>query len=219
VAARVLRIMLVDDHAFVRAAIRQALTAPDVEVVAEAASAEQALIVAPSARPDVALLDLDLPGMNGLGLLRELVPRLPDTRFVMLSATVDRGDVLESLRLGAVGYLTKDLDGPALLRSVRGAAEGDLAMPRRVAARAIRDLVEVSRHSGARDDGGLGQLSPRETETLRLLAQGLTDREIAEALTISTRTVETHVSNILRKLDARNRAEAARHWFGERRGG
>ena len=208
--------MLVDDHAFVRAAIRQALTAPDIEVVAEAASAEAALDLAASVRPDVALLDLDLPGMNGIALLRELAPRLPDTRFVMLSATVDPDEVLESLRLGAVGYLTKDLDGPALLRSVRGAAQGDLAMPRRLAARAIRDLVDAARHGGNRSGAGLGSLSPRETETLRLLAQGLTDREIAETLTISTRTVETHVSNILRKLEARNRAEAARRWFGDR---
>jgi DNA-binding NarL/FixJ family response regulator len=216
VAAGVLRVLLVDDHAFVRAAIRQALSAPDIEVVAEAASAEEALTVAPSVRPDVALLDVDLPGMNGIALLRELAPRLPDTRFVMLSASVDSGDVLESLRLGAVGYLTKDLDGPALLRSVRGAAEGDLAMPRRLAARAIRDLVDAARHGGGRAEGGLAALSPRETETLRLLAQGLTDREIAEALTISTRTVETHVSNILRKLEARNRAEAAHRYFGNR---
>lgn len=215
-AAGSLRVMLVDDHAFVRAAIRQALSAPDIEVVAEAASAEDALTVAPRIRPDVALLDVDLPGMNGIGLLRELAPRLPDTRFVMLSATVDPADVLESLRLGAAGYLTKDLDAPALLRSVRGAADGDLAMPRRIAARAVRDLVDAARHGASRTDGGLGALSPREMETLRLLSQGLTDREIAESLTISTRTVETHVSNILRKLEARNRAEAARRYFGER---
>lgn len=214
-AAGVLRVLLVDDHAFVRAAIRQALAAPDIEVVGEAASAEEALTMAPSLRPDVALLDVDLPGMNGIALLRELAPRLPETRFVMLSASVDPGDVLESLRLGAVGYLTKDLDGPALLRSVRGAAEGDLAMPRRLAARAVRDLVDAARHGANRVEGGLAALSPRETETLRLLAQGLTDREIAEALTISTRTVETHVSNILRKLEARNRAEAARRYFGD----
>ncbi|HET7027833.1 MAG TPA: response regulator transcription factor [Candidatus Limnocylindrales bacterium] len=215
-APTTLRVMLVDDHAFVRAAIRQALTAPDIEVVAEAASAEVALDVATSVRPDVVLLDLDLPGMNGIALLRELAPRLPGTRFVMLSATVDPDEVLDSLRLGAVGYLTKDLDGPALLRSVRGAAQGDLAMPRRLAARAIRDLVDAARHGGGRSGTGFGSLSPRETETLRLLAQGLTDREIAETLTISTRTVETHVSNILRKLEARNRAEAARRWFGDR---
>lgn len=210
-----LRVMLVDDHALVRGAIRQALTAPDVEIVAEASSAEEALDLALEVRPDVMLTDIDLPGMNGLRLLRELAPRLPNTKFVMLTVSTDQADVLEAVRLGAVGYLTKDLDAGALLRSVRGVRDGDLAMPRRLAARAMRDLVESA---GRTDRGspGLASLSPREEEILRLLANGLTDREIGEALTISTRTVESHVSNLLRKLDARNRAEAARRYLESR---
>jgi two-component system nitrate/nitrite response regulator NarL len=203
--------MLVDDHAFVRSAIRQALSAPDVEIVAEAASAEDALQIAPDARPDVCIVDIDLPGMSGLQLLRELRPRLPDTQFVMLTVSSSQADLLEAVRLGAVGYLMKDLDAEALLRAIRGLRDGELAMPRRLALRAIRALVE----SGARPPSETAQqqldrLSPRESEILRLLADGLTDREIGDALTISVRTVETHVSNILRKLDARNRAEAAR---------
>jgi len=125
-----LRVMLVDDHAFVRSAIRQALTAPDISIVAEASTAEEALRVALDARPDVLLIDIDLPGMNGLRLLRELAPRLPDTRFVMLTVSTDQADVLEAVRLGASGYLTKDLDADALLRSIRGVRDGDLAMPR-----------------------------------------------------------------------------------------
>ncbi|HEV8546303.1 MAG TPA: response regulator transcription factor, partial [Candidatus Limnocylindrales bacterium] len=108
-----LRVMLVDDHAFVRSAIRQALTAPDISIVAEASTAEEALRVALDARPDVVLIDIDLPGMNGLRLLRELAPRLPDTRFVMLTVSTDQADVLEAVRLGASGYLTKDLDADA----------------------------------------------------------------------------------------------------------
>jgi DNA-binding NarL/FixJ family response regulator len=205
--------MLVDDHAFVRSAIRQALTAPDVSVVAEASTAEEALRVALDARPDVLLIDIDLPGMNGLRLLRELGPRLPDTRFVMLTVSTDQADVLEAVRLGASGYLTKDLDADALLRSIRGVRDGDLAMPRRLAARTMRDLVESGSGRTAAPRTGMGGLSRREDEILRLLASGLTDREIGEALTISTRTVETHVSNILRKLDARNRAEASRRYL------
>jgi len=213
----VLRVMLVDDHGFVRSAIRQALTAPDIEVVGEAPSAEEALRIAPELRPDVVLIDIDLPGMNGLRLLRELRPRLPDCKFVMLTVSTSQADVLEAVRLGAVGYLTKDLDSDALLRSVRGVRDGDLAMPRKLAARTMRDLVDnVGGRVMERGTPGLDALSPREEEILRLLADGMTDREIGEALTISTRTVETHVSNILRKLDSRNRAEAARR-FLERR--
>ena len=205
--------MLVDDHGFVRSAIRQALTAPDVEVVGEAPSAEEALRIAPELRPDVMMIDIDLPGMNGLRLLRELRPRLPDTKFVMLTVSTNQADVLEAVRLGAIGYMTKDIDADALLRTIRGVRDGDLAMPRRLAARTIKDLVDgVGSRSMERGTPGLDSLSPREEEILRLLADGMTDREIGEGLTISTRTVETHVSNILRKLDARNRAEAARRY-------
>ncbi len=211
----VLRVMLVDDHALVRGAIRQALTAHDVEVVCEASSAEEALRLAPEVRPDVLLLDIDLPGTSGLRLLRELRPRLPDARFVMLTVSTDQADVLEAVRLGAAGYLTKDLDADALLRSIRGVRDGDLAMPRRLAARTMRDLVNAVAR-GDRGGTGLRVLSHRETEILRLLSDGMTDREIGEALTISTRTVETHVSNILRKLDARNRAEAAKQYLESR---
>jgi two-component system, NarL family, nitrate/nitrite response regulator NarL len=211
----VIRVMLVDDHAFVRSAIRQALTAPDVEVVGEATSGEDAIKLAPSVRPDVLLVDIDLPGMSGLRLLRELRPRLPDAKFVMLTVSTSQVDVLEAVRLGAVGYLTKDLDADALLRSIRGVRDGDLAMPRKIAARTIQDLVAGIR-GGEHGAPGLDSLSPREEEILRFLAEGMTDREIGEALTISTRTVESHVSNILRKLDARNRAAAARLYLERR---
>lgn len=211
----VMRIMLVDDHAFVRSAIRQSLTAPDIDVVGEAASGEEAIKLAPSLRPDVLLVDIDLPGMSGLRLLRELRPRLPDAKFVMLTVSTSQVDVLEAVRLGAVGYLTKDLDSDALLRSIRGVRDGDLAMPRKIAARTIQDLVAGIR-GAEHGSPGLDSLSPREEEILRLLAEGMTDREIGEALTISTRTVESHVSNILRKLDARNRAAAARLYLERR---
>ncbi len=214
-----LRILLVDDHAFVRSAIRQALTAEDLEVVGETATAEDALILAPLLRPDVALLDVDLPGMNGLRLLRELRPRLPDTAFVMLTVSTDQGDVLEAVRLGAVGYLTKDLGPDALQRAIRGVRNGDLAMPRRLAARTIRALVAMGDARADSSASAFGLLSSREMEILGLLAEGSTDRQIAEALTISTRTVERHVSSILRKLDARNRADAARRYREARASG
>lgn len=212
--ADLLRVMLVDDHALVRSAIRQAITAPDVEVVAEAASGEEALELAIRHRPDVILLDLDLPGMSGAHVLRELGPRLPDTKIVMLTVSTSRRDLLDAVRAGAAGYLTKDLAPDALLRAVRGIRRGDLPMSRAFAAHAIDELARTGRQSPS--DGGTGDagLSARESEVLRLLAGGLTDREIAESLQISPRTVETHVSKVLHKLGVRNRAEAARRFDG-----
>ncbi len=206
-------VMIVDDHPLVRAAVRQAIAAPDVEMVAEAATAEDALRVAPEVRPDVLLVDIDLPGMNGLLLARELAPRLPGTRIVMLTASSSERHLVEAIRAGASGYLTKDLAPEALLRAVRGAHRGELAVGRRMSARLVRHLVDASRAGGrSEDDQELDTLSSREREVLRLLADGLTDREIAEALTLSPRTVETHVGSILRKLGARNRSEAARRY-------
>lgn len=213
---RRIRVMLVDDHPLVRSAVRQAIDAPDVEFVGEAGTAEDTYAVAMNSKPDVMLVDIDLPGASGIQLLRELVPRLPDTRFVMLTVSTADEDVLEAIDYGASGYLTKDLTPEALLRAVRGAHAGDLVIPRRMAARLVRRLADRGRraptgHDPLTDHG----LSSREREVLRLLAEGMTDREIAGALTISTRTVETHVSSVLHKLGARNRVEAARHYRGE----
>lgn len=208
---RPIRVMLVDDHALVRSAIRQALEAPDIELVGEASSAEQALEMAPLLRPDLLLLDVDLPGMTGLEGVRELAPRLPDTRIVMLTVSTDRRDLLDAIRHGASGYLTKDLTGDALLRAVRGIRRGDLPMSRVHAALVVDHLARGPRSPGTATDS-IDVLSTREQEVLRLLADGLTDREIAGGLAISPRTVESHVSSVLRKLGVRNRAEAAQRY-------
>lgn len=205
-----LRVLLVDDHALVRSAIRQALDAPDIEVVGEARNAEEAIELAPLLRPDLLLLDIDLPGMTGIEAVRELAPRLPETRVVMLTVSTDRRNLLEAMRHGAAGYLTKDLTGDALLRAVRGLRRGDLPMSREHAAQVVEHLQRGG-HGGMPDEMG-GLLSAREQEVLRLLAEGLTDREIAGALAISPRTVESHVSAVLRKLGVRNRAEAAQRY-------
>ena len=210
-AERPIRVMLVDDHALVRSAIRQALEAPDIELVGEASSAEEALEMAPLLRPDLLLLDVDLPGMTGLEVVRELAPRLPDTRIVMLTVSTDRRDLLDAMRHGASGYLTKDLAGDALLRAVRGIRRGDLPMSRAHAALVVQHLSRGARSPGAATDA-IAVLSAREQEVLRLLADGLTDREIAAGLAISPRTVESHVSSVLRKLGVRNRAEAAQRY-------
>jgi len=202
-------VMLVEDHALVRTAIRQAITQPDIEVVGEAATAEAAIEPALDLRPDVILLDIDLPGMSGLQLLREIGPKLPDTKIVMLTVSAQHRDLIEAVRFGATGYLTKDLTPEALLRAVRGARDGDLPMPRRLAADV---MAHLARNAGRMPGPGqaLPRLTDRETEILRMISDGLTDRETAAALNISIRTVETHVSNVLHKLGVRSRADAAR---------
>jgi DNA-binding NarL/FixJ family response regulator len=206
-------VMLVDDHALVRSAVRQALTATDIEVVGEAGTAEEALLLAPELAPDVLLLDLNLPGTSGLGLLRELAPRLPDTKIVMLTISDDRRDLMDAVRNGAAGYLTKDLSPDALQRAIRGIRSGDLAMSRAMAAEVIQHLATTTnRPPGPDAHGGIPGISPREEEVLALLADGLTDREIATRLGISPRTVETHVGSLLYKLGVRNRAQAARRY-------
>ncbi|HSK52384.1 MAG TPA: response regulator transcription factor [Clostridia bacterium] len=213
---RRIRVMLVDDHPLVRSAVRQALDAPDMEAVGEASSAEEAMRLATELRPDIVLVDIALPGASGVQLVRELVPRLPETRFVMLTVSTTDEDVMAAIEFGASGYLTKDLTPDALQRAVRGAHAGDLAMPRRMAARLVRRLADRAHRTPAGHDPMAAHgLSIREREVLRLLSEGLTDREIAGALTISTRTVETHVSSLLHKLGVRNRVEAAQHYRGE----
>jgi DNA-binding NarL/FixJ family response regulator len=201
--------MLVEDHALVRAAVRQAITAADVDVVAEASTAEEAIDRVAEVRPDVLLVDIDLPGITGLQLVREVAPRFPEIKIVMLTVSDARRNILEAVRLGAVGYLTKDLSPDALLRSIRGVVQGDLAMPRKMAADIVSQLARGSSTTPT-ERPALAGLTGRELEVLRMISDGLTDRETADALRISIRTVETHVSNLLRKMGARNRADAAR---------
>jgi len=204
-----LRVMLVERHAFVRAAIRQTLAVPAIELVGEAVSAEETLELVPQLRPDVLLVDVDLPGMDGIELVRDLAPRVPATRIVMLTGSARIEDVVAAIRAGAVGYLTLDLSPEALVRALMGLREGDLAMPRRLAAQLVSQLVKpsTSRH--------MGGLSEREGQVLALVAEGMTDREVGRVLGISVRTVGRHVGSLLAKLSVRNRAEAARRYRAE----
>lgn len=202
-------VMIVEDHRLVRSAIREALDGADLRVVAEAATGEQGIEEALRTRPDVLLVDIDLPGLSGLDLVRELAVRLPNTAIVMLTISNAIDDAVAAMEAGAAGYLTKDMSPAALRRAVLAAAAGDLAMPRRMAAETMHRLARPQA-SQRPASGQAGGLSRRELDVIRLLAEGLTDRQIANALSISTRTVETHVATILRKLDVPNRATAAR---------
>jgi DNA-binding NarL/FixJ family response regulator len=199
-----LMVILVEDHALVRAALAQNLSVPGIRVIGQAGSAREALDLVRAFQPDVMLIDIDLPDMNGIQLVREIAPRLPGCRMVMLTGSHNTDDVVAAIRNGAAGFLTKDMAPEALVRAVLGIRAGDLPMPRRLAA----ELVE--RLAGHAAPHGNNSLTEREREVLKLIADGLTDREVAGALAISPRTVGRHVGNILDKLGVRNRSEAAR---------
>ncbi|WP_372594880.1 response regulator [Actinotalea sp.] len=209
---RVIRVMVVDDHPLVRSAVTRAITAEDMVVVAEAATAEEALVLAPRVAPDVLLLDIAMPGMSGLELVRELAPRLPAAKILMLTVSSTDRDVAEAMRFGASGYLTKDLSPEALVRAVRATQNGELVIPRRLAARLLLKALRQAVPSSPAGDAPMDRLTTRERDVLRLINDGLSDRDIATALTISRRTAESHVSSILRKLEVRNRTDAARHY-------
>jgi len=206
-----LRVLLVEDHALVRAAVRHALdAADDLEVVGETATAEAAATMIDELRPDVVLLDIDLPGMRGTELVRELAPRYPETWIVMLTVSRQERDLLDSIRAGARGYLSKDLDPDALVRSVRAVRDGVMPMTRRHASLLITRFSDAMPRHQSVGVTALPELTVRENEVLGLLADGMTDREISVALVVSRRTVESHVRNILEKLDVESRLEAAR---------
>ncbi len=201
--------MIVDDHPLVRSAVARAIEGHGMTVVAEAATAEEALSLAPQIAPDILLLDIALPGTSGLQLVRELAPRLPGTKIVMLTVSSADRDVADAMRYGASGYLTKDVTPEALARALQATQTGELVMPRRLAGRLLTKMSRRSLSEPAQEDRPVEALTPRERDVHRLLADGLGDRDIAVALTISRRTVETHVSSILHKLGVQNRTEAA----------
>lgn len=199
-----LRIVLVEDHPLVRDAVRGVLDGIDMEVVGEGSTPEDALGLAMRLRPDVVVLDVDLRGESAVPVIEDLRRRLPETTVVVLTASTSDRLLFETIEAGARGFLTKDMDGESLRRAIAGASRGELAMTRR-RGRLVIDHMAVHRQLAPAEIG----LTDREAQILRLVADGLTDREIAESLVLSRRTVEGHVARLIHKLGARNRTEAA----------
>lgn len=211
-AERPLRVFLVDDHAMFRAGVRAELGA-HVEVVGEAGTVAEAIAGIGSLRPDVVLLDVHMPDGGGRAVLEAVRKSHPEIRFLALSVSDAVDDVIGLIRAGARGYVTKTISPEQLADAVRRVAEGDAVFSPRLAGFV---LDAFARPDTPVADPELDQLTNREREVLRLLARGYAYKEIAKELYISIKTVETHVSNVLRKLQVSNRYELTR-WAAHRR--
>ena len=207
------RVVLVDDHAMFRTGVRTEIEG-SVDVVGEAADVDEAVALLGALQPDVVLLDVHLPGGGGTEVMRRTAQRLPELRFLALSVSDAPEDVLAVIRAGARGYVTKNITGPELVDAVRRVSEGDAVFSPRLAGfvlDAFAGRIEV-----ASVDSDLDRLTEREREVMRLIARGYAYKEVASTLFISIKTVETHVSSVLRKLQLSSRHELTR-WASERR--
>jgi DNA-binding NarL/FixJ family response regulator len=205
-------VVLVDDHDLVRAGVRAEL-GDAVYVVGEAADVASAIQVIVDRPPDVVLLDVHLPSGTGSDVIAGVVAHGIETKFLALSVSDAPDDVIDVIRAGARGYVTKAIKGPELIDSIRRVAEGDAVFSPRLAGFVIDAFSSAP---AAPADPELDQLSPRETEVMRLLARGYAYKEIARRLNISIKTVETHASAVLRKLQLSSRHELTT-WAARRR--
>ncbi|WP_344024527.1 response regulator transcription factor [Streptomyces luteireticuli] len=205
--------MVVDDHPMWRDAVARDLAAAGYEVVATAGDGPQAVRRARAAAPDVLVLDLNLPGLPGVEVCRELVAADPALRVLVLSASGEHADVLEAVKSGATGYLVKSASTEELLAAVRSTAAGDPVFTPGLAGLVLGEYRRLAAEPAppAPDTPDAPRLTDRETEVLRLVAKGLSYKQIAERLVISHRTVQNHVQNTLGKLQLHNRVELVRY--------
>jgi RNA polymerase sigma factor (sigma-70 family) len=210
------RVFIVDDHALFRSGVRSEL-GDDVEVVGEAEDVQPAISQIAQCLPEVVLLDVHLPGGGGQTVVSEITRSHPDVRFLALSASDAPEDVIAVIRAGARGYVTKTISGAELVDAIRRIGAGDAVFSPRLAGFVLDAFaMEPTRELRPSFDPELDQLTPRERDVLRLIARGYTYKEIARELFISAKTVESHVSSVLRKLQLSTRHQLTR-WAEERR--
>jgi NarL family two-component system response regulator LiaR len=199
-------VLIVDDHAVVRSGIRGFLEAqPDLQVVGEASTGAEGVKLAAELVPDVVLMDLAMPEMDGIEATRRIRDASPRTQVVVLTSFHDDAHIFPAVKAGALSYLLKDVGPDALAETVRRAAHGEAVLSPQVASRLVQELAG----SRVPQPGPLAELSNRELEVLKLIAEGLSNAEIAEKLVLSQKTVKGHVSNILGKLHLADRTQAA----------
>ncbi|MGN6578138.1 MAG: response regulator [Nocardioides sp.] len=202
-----LRVVIADDHQPLREQVRRGLEESGCIVCGEGATADEAIRLAEEHRPDVALLDIRMPG-DGIHAAREISRRLPETSVVMLTQSQDDDDLFDSLRAGASGYLPKGTDPARLGDVLRAAMAGHVAMPRRLVAKVMDEFREPSRRRFAHRSPTAPKLSEREWQVMAHLSEGLETEQVAERLGMSPATVRVHVSSVIRKLQVKDRQSA-----------
>jgi DNA-binding NarL/FixJ family response regulator len=206
-----IKVMVVDDHPMWRDSVARDLTEAGLQVVATASNGTEALNRAPAARPNVVVLDLQIPAPNGVEVTARLVKDDPTLRVLILSASGEQDDVLEAVKAGATGYLVKSASRDELLAAVRRVAEGDTVFTPGLAGLVLGEYRRLSDSPADARDPDTPRLTDRETEVLRLVAKGLSYKQIAGRLFLSHRTVQNHVQNTLRKLQLHNRVQLVRY--------
>jgi two-component system, NarL family, response regulator DevR len=201
-----IRLLIIDDHEMVREGLKAMLTAEaDFEIVGDAANAEQALEMIERLRPDVILLDVRLPGDSGIDVCRTVTERYPETAVIILTTFTDETLVAQCIQAGARGFIVKDIERFDLKRSIRAVARGEAAIDPKAA---VAVLAQLRRAPQVKQEPSLELLSPQQIVILRLVAQGLSSREIATQLYLSENTVKGYVQEILHRLGVKNRTEA-----------
>jgi two-component system response regulator NreC len=194
------KVLLVDDHALFREGVRALLSAEsDIEVVGEAADGKQAVELAQKLSPDIIVMDLVMPGMNGMQAAQQLHDKYPDIKVLILSMYDDDEYIRQILKAGASGYVLKRAASDDLLRAIREVEKGGSALHPTVAAKLIKDYVRRTKSTEQGDSGSA--LTARESEVLKLVAEGHTNQQIADILGLGRKTIDTHRTNIMRKLD------------------
>jgi len=213
--APLVRVLVVDDHALFRHGLLSVLaTAPDIEVVAEARDAESAIELAAEWLPDLVLMDVRMPGMNGIEAARRIRATQPAVRILMLTESEDEDDLYGAVRAGATGYLLKEVAIDEIADAIRAVASGQALVSPMMTTKLLSEFNALSRRVEAEHDGR--RLTRRELEVLRLIARGMSNKDIATELVIAENTVRNHVRNILEKLEARSRVEAAMYAVREK---